>query len=230
MNRRFEHLLFPQGVGLETARISLGSELKPYTRWGLTEVSGRGGGAGLTLAFSLLREAQQRNESVLWLSSALKPFYPPDAQRAGIDLRRLPVLFLRRPEEAFTAAVRLLGSGGFSLVVWDLVSWKRSLQQLPLAFLGRLNAMARHHRASVLVLTDKQKSDPSLGCLVGLRLQVEAHPGCPELLEVEVVRDKRGIVGEGKRWDWRCGLPDGLPASAPLPVAASAPTKARMAG
>ena len=214
----------------ECGRITFGADLKRYTRSRLTEVSGRGGGAGLTFAFSLVREAQQRDDSVLWLSSALKPFYPPDAHHAGVDLKRLPVLFLPRPEEAFTAAAKLLGSGGFGLMVWDLASWKRSLQQLPLAFLGRLNAMARHHRASVLILTDKKKTDPSLGCLVSLRLHVEAQRRCPELLEVEVVRDKRGIAGENKRWGWRCGLPDGLPSSAPVPVAASSAPKARMAG
>jgi hypothetical protein len=214
----------------ESGRISLGSDLKRFTRSRLTEVSGRGGGAGLTFAFSLVREAQQRDESVLWLSSALKPFYPPDAHASGVDLKRLPVLFLSSPQEAFSAAAKLLGSGGFGLMVWDLASWKKPLQNLSLAFLGRLNAMARHHRAAVLVLTDKKRAESSLGCLVSLRLQVEAQEGCPELLEVEVVRDKRGIVGEGKRWEWRCGLPDGLPASAPVPVAASFTPETRMAG
>jgi recombination protein RecA len=225
-----ERLELTQSIPSDCARIARGSDLKRFTRSRLTEVSGRGGGAGLTFAFSLVKEAQQRDESVLWLSSSLKPFYPPDAHAAGVDLKRLPVLFLPRPEEAFSAAAKLLGSGGFGLLVWDLASWKKSSQRLPLAFLGRLNAMARHHRAAVLVLTDKNKADPSLGCLVSLRLQVEAHQGCPELLEVEVVRDKRGIVGKCKKWEWRCGLPDGLPTSAPVPVAASLAPETRMAG
>lgn len=230
-----EELLDLESLALELEvsredRIALGSDLKGLTNSRLTEISGKGGGGVLTFAFSLVREAQSRGESVLWLSSALKPFYPPDAYRAGVDLQRLPVLFLSRPQEAFLAAAKLLGSGGFGLLVWDLVSWKKAGQCLPLAFLGRLNAMARHHRAAVLILTDKKKHDPSLGCLVSLRLQVEAQKGHPELLEVEVVRDKRGSVGEKRRWDWRCGLPDGLPTSAPIPLASSAPAKARMAG
>lgn len=214
----------------EPRRLQRASDLALFTRSRLTEVSGRGGGGVLTFAFSLVREAQGRDESVLWLSSSLKPFYPPDAYRCGVELERLPVLFLNRPEEAYLAASKLLGSGGFGLLVWDLASWKRSLQALPLAFLGRLNAMARHHRAAVLVLTDKEKAAPSLGCLVSLRFQVEAQKNHPELLEVEVVRDKRGVTKGERRWEWRCQLPDGLPPTAPVSAATSVTTENRMAG
>lgn len=220
-----------QGVEVEREdRLWRGSDLRRFTQNRLVELSGEGGGAVLTLAFSLVREAQQRDESVLWLSSGLKPFYPPDAWENGVDLSRLPVLFLAKPSHAFSASTKVLASGGFGLLVWDLASWKRSEQKLSLAFLGRLNAMARHHRVSVLILTDKRKSEPSLGCLVSLRLQVEAQEQHPELLEVEVVRDKRGVAGMERRWEWRCGLPDGLPASAPVPVAATAQTATRLAG
>lgn len=226
---------FSEHMALDTAspqeqRIAYASDLRNLTRSRLTEISGKGGGAGLTFAFSLLREAQSRCESVLWLSSPLKPFYPPDAAANGVDLTRLPVLFLSRAEEAYLASAKLLGSGGFGLVVWDLASWKKRSQQVSLAHLGRLNAMARHHRATILILTDKDKASPSLGCLVSLRLQVEAQQGHPELLEVEVVRDKRGAANGQKRWDWRCQLPDGLPASASISLAAPASSKARMAG
>ena len=211
-------------------RLKRGCDLRKFTQSRLTEISGKGGGACLTAAFSLVQEAQARTESVLWLSSPLNPFYPPDAVQNGVALTRLPVLFLSRPQEAFLASAKLLGSGGFGMVVWDLASWKKPQQQLSIAFLGRLNAMARHHRASVLVLTDKKKTDPSLGCLVSLRLQVDAHPEHPELLEVEVIRDKRGIVGEQKQWDWRCQLPDGMPSSAPVPSSVTVTPKTRMAG
>ena len=84
----------------ECGRITFGADLKRYTRSRLTEVSGRGGGAGLTFAFSLVREAQQRDDSVLWLSSALKPFYPPDAHHAGA-----------RARDAGRAALTAPGSG-----------------------------------------------------------------------------------------------------------------------
>lgn len=211
-------------------RLHRGSDLRRFCRNRLTEISGKGGGAGLTLAFSLLREAQERDESVLWISSRRKPFYPLDAYRNGVDLSRLPVLFLKHSRDAFISGAKLLGSGGFGFVVWDLASWRRAEQSLPLAFLGRINAQAHHHRASVLVLTDKKRDDPSLGCLVSLRLQVEALPGHPELLEVEVVRDKRGVTGGRRRWEWRCGLPDGLPAAASVSLAVAASSESGLAG
>lgn len=207
-----------------------GSDLAAIVERQLTEISGSGGGAGLTLAFSLVRWAQEKGQSVLWLSSSAKPFYPPDAHRAGVDLDRLPVLFLSRPQEAFIAAAKLSGSGGFGLLVWDLVSWRGSHQRLPLAYLGRLNATVRYHRSSFLILTDKDRDEPSLGCLIGLRLQVEAKEGRPDLLEVEVVRDKRGVVGEQKRWQWCCRLPDGLPASAPSAFSTVDPEATTLAG
>lgn len=230
LNPLREHLGLVAEESLAGDRLVRGAELQRYTRHRLTEISGEGGGAVLTLAFSLVREAQSRQESVLWLSSSLKPFYPRDAADSGVDLERLPVLFLSRPKDAFVASSKLLGSGGFGLLVWDLASWKRPLQKLPLAFIGRLNAMARHHRASILILTDKKRTEPSLGCLVSLRLQAEAQDNHPELLEVEVVRDKRGITGEQRHWDWRCQLPDGLPPSAPVPAPVTLAPKARLAG
>lgn len=194
----------------------------------LTEVSGSGGGGGLTFALTLVRELQLRGESVVWLSSSSKPFYPPDAERAGVDLEKLPLVFLRDPQQASLAATKLLSSGGFGLLVWDLVSWKRAPKKLPVAFLGRLNSMARHFRSTVLLLTDKAAGEASLGCLIGLRFQVEAQDLFPECLEVQVVKDKRGAVGEGKSWLWRCELPDGLPSSSSFTSSDFVPAKARV--
>lgn len=208
-------------------RLVEGHQLTPFTLGRLTEVSG---GGVLTLACSFLRRAQEQDQSVVWLSSRSKPFYPPDVQAAGVDLKRLPLLFLPRPADAARVATRLLSSGGFDLMVWDLASWKKAPARLPVSFLGRLNAQARHHRCSVLILTEKTEQDPSLGCLVGLRLQVAAQEDNPGLLEVRVVKDKRGAVGEGKCWRWRCRLPDGLPASTPFPAATVVPSAPRMVG
>ncbi len=199
------------------ARLRYGHELGGLTTGRLTEVSGAGGGAGLTLAASFLRRAQGRGQTVLWLGCDGKTFYPPDMQAAGVDLERLPVLFLPQPADAALAATRLLSSGGFDLLVWDLASWKKPPSRLPVALLARLGAMARHHRAAVLILTAKGEDEPSLGCLVGLRLGVQAEAGDPSLLRVKVLKDKRGSAGEGREWQWRCGVPEGLPPSAPLP-------------
>lgn len=199
------------------ARLRHGHELWGLAMGRLTEVSGAGGGGGLTLAASFLRHAQQRGKMALWLGCEAKAFYPPDMQAAGVQLERLPLLFLPEPADAALAATRLLSSGGFDLIVWDLASWKKPPSRLPVALLARLGAMARHHRAMVLILTAKPGDEVSLGCLVGLRLGVEAEAGEPSLLRVKVLKDKRGSAGEGREWQWRCGVPEGLPASKPLP-------------
>ena len=199
------------------SRLHYGHELWPLAMGRLTEVSGAGGGGGLTLAASFLRRAQQEGKNVLWLTTESKAFYPPDMHRGGVRLDRLPVVFLPTPEGAALVATRLLSSGGFDLMVWDLASWKGSPGRLPVSTLSRLSAMARHHRALVLILTDKPQEQTSLGCLVGLRLGVEAESGDPSLLRVSVLKDKRGSVGEGKEWLWRCAVPEGLPPAAPAP-------------
>lgn len=199
------------------SRLRFGHELWQLTLGRLTEISGTGGGGGLTLAASFLRRAQGEGRSVLWLSARARPFYPPDMAQAGVRLERLPILFLPRPEEASLVATRLLASGGFDLLVWDLTSWRAGAPAPGTALLARMAALARHHQAIVMILTEKSQEQGSLGCLIGLRLQVEAQPGNPALLRVRVLKDKRGAVGEGKEWLWRCAVPDGLPPSAPLP-------------
>jgi hypothetical protein len=213
-------LSFPRALLAEEqpspARLRHGHELWSLALGRLTEISGAGGGGGLTLAASFVRRAQALGKHALWLTSETKPFYPPDLHANGISLERLPLLFLPRPADASLVATRLLSSGGFDLLVWDLASWKKSPDRLPVALLARLGAMARHHRALVLILTEKEETKASLGCLVGLRLGVEAQTGDPTMLRVRVLKDKRGSVGEGKEWTWRCGVPEGLPAAAPL--------------
>ena len=72
-------------------RLRFGHELWGLTTGRLTEISGAGGGGGLTLAASFLRKAQGLGHNALWLSSRTKPFYPPDMAAAGVRLEGLPV-------------------------------------------------------------------------------------------------------------------------------------------
>lgn len=176
----------------------------------LTEVSGGVRGGGLTLASSFLSYAQDKDLYSLWLSSRQKPFYPPDLVAAGIRLERLPLLFLERWQEAAWAVVSLLGSNGFDLVVWDLASWSEFPSQMPSAILGKMNAIARCNRTVVLIVTDKSSVEPSMGSLIGLRLGVEACSERPSRLEIKVLKDKRGAIGEGRSWCWDCYLPEGM--------------------
>lgn len=209
-----ESLLAPN---LFHERLRYGSDLWPLAVGQLVEISGKGGGAGLSFAASFVRHAQSLSKPCLWLSSCSKPFYPPDMANSGVDLGKLPLLFLPTPQDASLASARLLSSGGFDLLVWDLASWKSPPLTLETSLLARLNALTRHHRSTLVILTDKTEQHPSLGCLIGLRLKVEAFPRDPARLQIQVVKDKRGAVGEGKIWSWRCEPPEGLPASAPFP-------------
>jgi len=51
----------------------------------LTELSGVGAAAVLTLAFPVVREIQQRGEPVAWITSGESLFYPPDVSDSGVD-------------------------------------------------------------------------------------------------------------------------------------------------
>ncbi|HZD40589.1 MAG TPA: hypothetical protein VE131_07695, partial [Terriglobales bacterium] len=55
----------------------------------LVEISGSTASATLSIAFQLVREAQQRGEPAGWVTSAGSCFYPPDAVRSGADLAAL---------------------------------------------------------------------------------------------------------------------------------------------
>ena len=90
---------------MEDGRYSLSSILyhqAPKTqpsRWTLPEIAGRfveisasAGSASLTLAFGLVREAQERGEPVGWVTSQESFFYPPDAAYRGVDLAALAVI------------------------------------------------------------------------------------------------------------------------------------------
>lgn len=176
----------------------------------LTEVSGSGGGAGLTLAAAWVASVQRQGGLALWLSAPTKPVYPPDLEAAGVLLEWLPFLFLSDLEQAGRVALRLLSSGGLDALVWDLASWKAPPDRLTTALLGRLGALARHHRTPVLFLTDKPPEAASLSPLIGWRLGAEAEPDRPHRVRVRVLKDKRGGVGQGREWLWRCRLPEGV--------------------
>src|SRR5262249_8776328 len=71
------------------------------SRWTLSEVAGRlveisssAASAALTIAFTLVRQAQERGEPVGWVTSTQSFFYPPDAARSGTDLAALVVVRL----------------------------------------------------------------------------------------------------------------------------------------
>jgi len=146
-------------------------------RWGiealagrLSELSGLGPTARLSLAVGLVCEAQRAGETAAWITNRRSTFFPPDAAKSGADLARLPVVFTPDAPAAARAAWRLIQSGGFGLVVLDLVG---SDAEVPIPLQSRLTGAAQAHEAAVVFVTEKAADRASLGSLVSLRC--EAH-------------------------------------------------------
>jgi recombination protein RecA len=165
------------------------------TSWSLSEVAGRfveisaaAGSASLSLAFSLVRETQEKGEPVGWVTGAESSFYPPDAAQGGIDLAALVVIRLRARESIARAGEKLLRSGGFGLVVFDLGS-----TDIPMPLQSRLNGLAQHHHTALVCLTEKQPRAFSLGSLVSLRAHAKKNRSFANRFAcaLRVLKDKR---------------------------------------
>ena len=141
----------------------------------LVELSSREGAAGLTLAFSLVLDAQRAGEPVGWLTADESAFFPPDAARGGVDLDALVVVRLPAAGQLPRAAEHLARSGAFGLLVLDLGEAAR----VPVPMQIRLLGLARQHESAVLFLTRKRGGDASLGSLVSLRAEAGQAPAAP---------------------------------------------------
>jgi len=176
----------------------------------LAELSGSGASASLTLAFSLVFQAQEKAEPVAWIADRVSAFYPPDAAAAGIDLDTLAIIRLPNKQLAPRAADQLIRSGAFGLVVLDL----GARAQVPMAVQTRLVGLARKHGTAIVCLTEKESDEPSLGSLVSFRAQAVRKHRIQALrqgaygLKVRVLKDKQ--CGVGWRHQEVCGGVDGL--------------------
>ncbi|MEE2637454.1 MAG: recombinase A [Acidobacteriota bacterium] len=185
----------------------------------LTELSSPGGTAALTLAFSMVLDAQQAGEPVGWVTDDESIFFPPDVARGGIDLEALVVVRLSVARQIPRAAEHLARSGAFGLLVLDL----GDTVHVPLPMQMRLRGLAQKHESALLFLTRKRRDAGSLGTLVSLRAEARREPvarPAPAEREVsptgnsvftctaQVLKDKRG--GPGWRYVEVCCGPDGL--------------------
>ena len=166
-------------------------------RWGfealagrLSELSGLGPTARLSLAMGLVCEAQRTGETAAWVTNRRSTFFPPDAAKSGVDLVRLPVVFAPDAPAAARAAWRLIQSGGFGLVVLDLVG---SDAEVPIPLQSRLTGAAQAHGAAVVFVTEKAADRTSLGSLVSLRCEAHwaAAGGGRSLCTARALKDKR---------------------------------------
>jgi recombination protein RecA len=170
--------------------------------WSLGEVAGRlveisssTASAALTIAFTLVREAQQRGEPTGWVTSAEKFFYPPDVARNGTDLSALVVVRLSFAAGIPRAGEKLLRSGGFGIVVLDLAD-----HDIPVPLQTRLTGLAHRHHTAVVCLTEKNSAAVSLSSLVSLRAHAERRRAEDRrfFCALRVLKDKR----RGPTWNY----------------------------
>ncbi len=209
--------------GASAGRLPAGGPLRSWRLAALAgrlaELSSREGAAGLTLAFSLVLDAQRAGEPVGWLTADESAFFPPDAARGGVDLDALVVVRLPAAGQLLRAAEHLARSGAFGLLVLDLGEAAR----VPAPMQMRLLGLVREHESAVLFLTRKRRDAASLGSLVSLRAEARQEPVArPEpagdgacrtgvgdfTCTARVLKDKRG--GPGWRHVEVCRGPDGL--------------------
>jgi recombination protein RecA len=136
------------------------------------ELSGSGETASLSAAFSLIRDSQAEGEPAAWVAAGESSFFPPDARRNGVDLEALPVIRVEAAPPAARAADKLLRSGGFGLIVIDLVSASGDTGvSVPRPLQKRLARHTDAHEAAILALTEKESDAPSFGSLCTFRAQ-----------------------------------------------------------
>ncbi len=159
--------------------------------------------AALSFAFSLVQEVQTVGFNAAWIGTSNSVFYPPDVEKNGIDLRNFPVLRMANTADMARAAVTLLRSSAFQLILLDL----GQNHSLPSGHLTQLNGLTRKHDACVLFLTTKQIANQSVGPLVSLHARVsrERIEDGKFLCQINIHRDKR----RGKKWTW-CKLFSGV--------------------
>ena len=163
----------------------------------LTELSGVGAAAVLTLTFAVVREIQYRGEPVAWIMSGESLFYPPDASDSGVDCEALVVVRVPDAVSIARAAEILARSGAFGLVILDL-----GVQaQIPPPLQARLLHAAQRHDMVVLCLTDTHQHPSSLGSLVSLRLEATRQPLAHGQYRCEGIARKDKHYGPG----WREG-------------------------
>lgn len=169
----------------------------------LVEIVQPSASAALTVTVDLLEEAQSRDESCAWVSTAESVVYPPDLARRGVNPRSL--LMVRVPETTGVArsVEYLVRSGGFGLIVADFTAG--STRKVESSFTARLVRLLRVHQVALVCLTRQA----SLGSMVSLRMEArrEYRQGA-FATEIRVIKDR--VNGQGALHREQRHGPDGL--------------------
>jgi recombination protein RecA len=172
----------------------------------MVELSSDASSATLTAATSLVLQCQRLGVPATWILGGTSSFYPPDVAASGVDLASLVVVRAGSTIKAARAADHLLRSGGFALVILDIVEDP----VLRMNVQSRLSGLAHAHRSAVVCLTRKKTEAPSIGSLISLRGDTTVtRTGFDEFTwDVEIVKDKRR--GPGWSHSGLCRGPEGL--------------------
>lgn len=167
----------------------------------LLELSGGADAAQASAVVALLSALQRRGELVAWVAARDAGLFPPDWQRAGLDLDALLVVHVTPGDlrAGPRAAELLLRTGVMGAVVLDLSSASARLTRGEArprgardvlrgeAWMGKLFGLAREHGTRLVLLSPFDPTEPSLGPLVSVRLAVR-HA----MDEEGLVRDEEG--------------------------------------
>lgn len=152
----------------------------------------------LTLACAIVRAFQRSAETTVWVTASRDTFFPPDVERAGVDLAALPVVQAPDLRAAIISAERLTRSGAFGLVLLELGAGGG----IPAAVLGRMARLARRHDTALLCLT---APGAELGSLVSLRgrgvRRVALRPDRFRC-RIDVLKDRRRGPGRSLEADY----------------------------
>jgi recombination protein RecA len=172
----------------------------------LCELSGAGDGAALTAAMLLVLDAQNAGETCAWITRTDCSFFPPDAERNGVDLEALVVIRTPNDRAMARAADTLARSGAFGLIVLDFAG----AGLVPIPIQSRLVGLVQKQNAALVALTYKEPEAPSLGSLFFFRGQTRTRQRPDGLfdLRIEALKDK----GRGPGWSHEviCNGPPGL--------------------
>lgn len=125
------------------------------SRWSFEQLRGQlvelcAGDASAVLSFSarLIRQAQQADTPVAWVTAGESLFFAPDMLQNGVDLGSLAIVWPKDNLQVLRGADALLRSGGFGLLIVDLGEGAKisNSQQ------NRLARMAERHEATVVFL------------------------------------------------------------------------------
>lgn len=151
----------------------------------LMEIVGSKSSGKTTLLFKMLSGFNKQENMIAYFDFS-ETFYPPSAQRSGVDLKRLLVLRPPNIPAGLRAAEILFRSGSICLAVFDLVSTK---DQIPKALLLRLKRSVKQARGIGIFLRESNSTKIQRNQLA-LCLRIE------KLNQKMLVKIEKSLLGE----------------------------------